>query len=109
MTASVQARDWANALVQRESRGNGDTENAMRRLESRYGIPWRVFWALRYRPPGDVLKGIYDRLGAAYLAECERQKRKLEHEIEITKIIAGPDAAAVLQAEALVGETTGES
>ena len=99
------ARSWANDLVRRESRGPGDIENAMRRLEARYGIPWRTFWALRYRPPTDVLHGIYERLRTAYLAECDRQARLLRHEIEITKLRAGPDAPAIRAAQALVDET----
>lgn len=105
MTAAVvTARDWAAKLVQRESRGPGDTENAMRRLETRYGIPWRTLWSLRYRPPSDVFVSVYERLGAAYQAECERQERLLRHEIQITKAKAGPFHAAVLAAEAVAGE-----
>lgn len=96
------ARDWANALVRRESRGSGDTENAMRRLEVRYGIPWRTFWSLRYRPPNDILTGVFFRLKAAYEAECERQVRLLQHELEITKAKAGPDAASVRAAMAIL-------
>lgn len=98
------ARDWANALVRRESRGSGDTENAMHRLEARYGIPWRVFWSLRYRPPTDILASVYFRLHEAYQHECERQMRLLKHELEITKATAGPAPASVRAAEALVDE-----
>jgi hypothetical protein len=105
MTAAVaNARDWASKLVQRESRGPGDTENAMRRLESRYGISWRTFWALRYRPPTDVFVSVYERLGAAYQVECERQERLMRHECEITKAKTGPFHPAVIAAEALAGE-----
>lgn len=96
------ARDWANELVRRESKGPGDYENAMRRLEARYGIPWQTFWRLRHRPPKDIFISIYVRLQAAYMAECERQMRLLKHEIEITKLIAGPSAPAVAAAEAVV-------
>jgi hypothetical protein len=103
--AVLQARNWANELVRREARGPGDTENAMHRLEARYGIPWRTFWQLRYRKPKDVFVSVYQRLGAAYQAECERQKRLLEHELYITKQIAGPYSAAVVAAEAVAGET----
>lgn len=103
MTAIAQARGWANALVQRESRGNGDTENAMRRLESRYGIPWRTFWTLRYRPPSEIFQSTYERLSAAYQAECDRQMRLLKHEMEITRLTA-PDHPAIRAAEALACE-----
>lgn len=102
------ARSWANELLRRESRGPGDMENAMRRLETRYGIPWRIFWTMRYRPPTDVLTGVFVKLGAAYRAECERQERLLRHEIEITKLKTGTVSAAVRAAEALVGEAAGQ-
>lgn len=100
--AAAHARDWANQLVSRESRGPGDTENAMHRLEARYGISWRTFWSLRYRPPPDVLIGVYERLRAAYMAECERQLRLLRHELEITRAKAGAGATAVVAAQAVV-------
>lgn len=102
MTGISDARAWANELVRRESRGAGDTENAMRRLEARYGIPWRTFWSLRYRTPEDVFVGVYLKLKAAYEAECARQERLLRHEREVTEAKAlafealgraAPDAA----------------
>ena len=98
----LEAQDWSKALVQREARGSGDTENAMRRLEQRYGIPWRTFWSLRYRVPKTLCVNVWFQIRAAYLAECERQARKLQHEIEITKAIAGIDDPVVVEAEALV-------
>jgi len=52
-------------------------------------VPLRTFWALRYRPPKTIAADIYLRLCAAYQAECERQMRKLRHELETTKAIAG--------------------
>lgn len=85
MSGVADARFWANELVRRESRGPGDSENAMRRLESKYGIPWRTFWQLKYRAPTDVMVGLYLQLAAAYQAECERQQRLLDHEREITQ------------------------
>ena len=105
MTGAVlNAREWATDLVRRETRGPGDTENAMRRLETRYGIPWRTFWTLRYRPPTDLLVSVYEKIGAAYQAECERQERLLRHEIEVTRAKTGPFHAAVLAAETALGK-----
>lgn len=101
------ARSWAQELVRRESRGPGDQENAMRRLGTRHGIPWRVFWKLKYRPPQDIFISTYNRLHAAYRAECERQLRLLKHDIEITKAKAGAGSAAVVAAEALLAEMEG--
>lgn len=99
-----QAATWAKALTASEARGPGDMENAWRRLEARYGVPWRAFWALRYRKPRDITAAIFHRLAAAHAAECERQMRRLRHDIETTRKIAGPDAAAVVAAQAVVDE-----
>ena len=102
---AVEAKYWAETLVEKEARGcSGDTENAMRRLENRYGISWRTFWALKYRPPKDVLTEIYLRLHAAYLAECERQERLFRLEYEITKAKEGHCQIVARAAVALVGE-----
>lgn len=102
VSAAAKAQGWANELVRREARGPGDMENAMHRLEARYGIPWRTFWSLRYRPPTDILTGLFIKLHDAYQAERDRQMRLLRHETEITKIIAGPDDHAVRAAEAIL-------
>ena len=102
-----EAAGWAQGLTHSEARGPGDMANAWRRLEARYGIPWRTFWALRYRKPNEIATSIYARLHDAYRAECERQMRKLAHEIHITKRIAGPDHPAVAQAQAVVDKASG--
>jgi hypothetical protein len=99
-----QAAEWARLLTQREMRGPGDLESAWRRLEARYGVSLSTFWSLRYRRPKGILASTFNRLRAAYEAECARQMRKLEHEIAITKTIAGDCSAAVCAVEALVGK-----
>lgn len=105
MTAAVvnQAREWANELLLRESAGPGDLPNTMQRLERRYGVSQRLLWTLRYRPPKDLLVSAYLQLRSAYLADCDRQRKRLEHEIEITKATVG-DTAALEEAAALVSE-----
>lgn len=84
-------------------------ENAMRSLERDYGIDYWFIWQLRYKR--DRLKflsvSVYDRLKAAYQAECERQVRKLTNEIAITEKIAGPSHYLVASARAVVGEDNG--
>lgn len=97
-----EAAAWARSLTQSEARGPGDLEPAWRRLEARYGVSWRDFWSLRYRKPAKVAASLYARLQAAHRAECERQMRKLQHELEITKKIAGPAHGAVVKAQAVV-------
>lgn len=99
-----QAAEWSRKLTQMRARGPGDTDNAMRSIERDYGIAHSILWSLRYRRDRYRSIGveIYARLSAAYAAECERQVRKLAHEIEITKAVAGASHASVRAAEALV-------
>lgn len=97
------AQEMASGLVQRESRGPGDLDNAMRRIEAKYGVPYSVLWSLRYRQPKDILLGVFTKLRTAYQAECARQAALLEHELTITKATDnGLDAALVEEIEALV-------
>lgn len=103
------ARYWANQLVLRESRGPGDTENAMRRIASRYGVDFGALWSLRYRPPPRIFADVYFALRSAYQAECERQLRMLRHDLELTKAVAGPGLNSVAAAEAVVGPGEGEA
>lgn len=103
-----EAAGWAKALTRTEARGPGDLENAWQRLEARYGVPWRTFWALRYRKPAWITAFNYQRLRMAYQSECERQARLYRHELEITKAKAGPDALVVRTAIAVAGEENGE-
>jgi hypothetical protein len=106
----VDARNWARGLVRMECRGAGDNENAMRRLERRYGIDWRIFWNTIYRPPADVTVGVYLTLRAAYEAECERQEGLFRNERERTKAKATAFASLVRAADAVAGtqDATGE-
>lgn len=99
-----QSRAWATALVRAECRGAGDKGPAMRRVARRIGVAFSRLWALDYRPPKDVPASMYQRLARAYLAMREDQIRRLEHDIEITRQIAGDGARAVCAAEALVAE-----
>ena len=105
-----QAAQWSRDLTRMKARGPGDTENAMRQIEREYGVDYGYLWSLRYRR--DRLRiishSIYERLAAAYQAECSRQIRKLRHEIEVTEKVAGADCAAVHAAKALLDEVQGE-
>ena len=100
-----EASQLARQLTRSEARGPGDMENAWRRLEARYGVPWRAFWALRYRTPNAVTAGILNGLRSAWAAERERQIRRLTHELECTRAATGHDHLAVVAAEAVVGKT----
>jgi hypothetical protein len=78
-----EAAHWAQFLTQVEARGPGDIPNAWSRLERRYGIPARTFWALRYRKPKSLLISVYLGMRNAYENECERQLHRYQHELQI--------------------------
>lgn len=103
------AARWSKDLTRMRSRGPGDTENAMRSIEREYGVDYWTLWRLRYRKSTlrDIGVSAYMTLKAAYEVECERQLRKLQHEIIITEATAGPASPAIRAAKALVGEEAG--
>jgi hypothetical protein len=110
MSAYVaEARHWAINMVRRESRGSGDRDRAMEAVARRCGggVTPSLIRSLHYRPPKNLLVTAYFAIASAYQAECEKQRKLLEHEIEITAAKVGVDSSAVGAARALVGETSG--
>ena len=94
------ASAYVKRMVERETKGWGDQENALTRLEARYGLP---FWSLDHLRTGrakSVEAGLFQRIRAAYLDLCERQVAKLQHEIAIEKAIQGDDSMEDLAREA---------
>jgi hypothetical protein len=99
-----QAADWSKHLTRMKARGPGDTENAMRSVAREYNIDYGFLWSLRYRRERlrIISVSVYETIRAAYRAECERQMRKLEHEIRITEEIVGADHHLVASARDVV-------
>jgi len=107
VNATAHAQKMTKELIRLETRGTGDTENAMKRIANRYGLSWRLLWSLKYRPPHDLMCGAYAKLVQAYQTECRRQRERLDHEIEIARIkgVFVEDIAA--EAKALVADEEG--
>lgn len=103
VTAEVlEAKDRASELLRWESRGPGDTDNALRRIAQRHGIEYGALWSLRYRAPKRIWADVANAIAAAYENERQRQMRKLAHEAEITAAVAGPHQARVAQVRAVL-------
>lgn len=77
------ATEYVRTMVQRESRGPGDLDNAMQRLEARYGLPFWAMWHLRKGKAKTVEASLLARIRGAYLDMCQRQASNLLHEIEV--------------------------
>lgn len=77
------ATGYVRTMVQRESHGPGDLDNAMNRIEQRYGLPFWTLWHLRKGKAKTVEASMLARIRAAYLDMCQRQASNLLHEIEM--------------------------
>ena len=99
-----EARQLAGRMVEREMRGPGDLDNAMRRIEQRYGVPYQALWNLRYRTPKEIAAHVYAGIVAAYSDQCDRQARLLKHERTITEAKGLLGKALVRAADALACE-----
>lgn len=105
-----EAVEWSKKLTRMKSRGPGDVDNAMRRIESDYGVDYWTIWQLRYTRHRikSIGTGAYMRLKYAYEAERQRQRRLLSDDIETTERITGPDHPAVAASKAVVGTNNEE-
>ena len=105
MSSVELAADYANRMIEREARGSGGTEEAMRRVEATTGIGYWTLWSLRYRRRDlkTIAADQFTRIRNAYLATCQRQLAALQHEIAIEEARCGNDAFEDLarKAEAL--------
>lgn len=92
------ATDYVRVMVQRESRGPGDIDNAMNRIEAKYGLPFWTLWHLRRGKAKTVEASLLARIRAAYLDMCQRQASNLLHEIKI-EAATGDDVDGDIAAE----------
>jgi hypothetical protein len=109
-TAFVEeAAIWSRELTRMRARGPGDADNALRSIESEYGINYWTLWQLRYRLASvkKISAGAYALIKAAYDHERQRQFIKLKRDIERTEAVTGPDRDVVRAAKALVRESEG--
>lgn len=92
------AAQYGRRAVEIESRGNGDQMNALERVGRECGLKAR---ALRRIINGETTPTlpVFLNIRNAYLSICERQLRKLEHEIETEKMRFGDAAFADLDRE----------
>lgn len=100
MSSAEMAAGYVRRMVETETKGWGDQESALNRLEARYGLP---FWSLNNLRTGrakTVEAGLFSRIRGAYLDLCERQVARLQHEIAIEKALNEDDTLEDLEREA---------
>lgn len=97
--SAATASTYVRQMIQTESQGPGDAENAMSRLEQRYGIGFWTLDRLRKNRAKTCDATIYQRIRYAYLDLCARQVSKLQHQIAVEKA-TDDDTLEDLEAEA---------
>lgn len=79
------ASEYVRKMVERETAGNGDMENAVRRLARKHGLS---FWQLMHLKAGRA-KAIsidaFTTIRMAYLNHCEEQINQLRREVEAAR------------------------
>lgn len=86
----AEARGWAEELTEMEITGPRDLEDAWRRLETRYGIPYSTFWSLRYRADlKDIWASLHRMLQLAVEQERSRRAANLQHHEFISSVVGG--------------------
>lgn len=101
------AAAYADRLIENEAAVAGSTDQAMRRIEARYGVGYWALWGLRYKRPKSVTADIFLQIRNAYLASCERQLASVAHNIAMERAKRGDDdldADILAEAEALVAK-----
>ena len=64
-------RGWCREIIQRRSHGWGDQENAMRRVETEFGIGYWTTWGWLYKTPARVTIEFYNQVKSAHRAMLE--------------------------------------
>lgn len=100
MSSAQTATGYVRRMIEYETRGWGDMDNALSRLEVRYALPRWTLNNLRTGRAKSVEAGVFARIRAAYLDLCERQVEKLQHEIAIEKVLNEDDTFEDFEREA---------
>lgn len=91
MNSTQTATGYVRRMIEYETRGWGDMDNALARLEVRYQLPRWTLNNLRTGRAKSVEAGVFARIRVAYLDLCERQVERLQHEIAIEKVLNEDD------------------
>lgn len=80
-----EASGFVRRMVENETRGWGDMDNALSRLEVRYALPRWTLNNLRTGRAKTVEASLFNRIKAAFVDHCGKQAARLLHEAEMVK------------------------
>lgn len=75
------ASEYVRKMVERETAGNGDVENAIRRLARRHNLSFWQIMHLRAGRAKSVTVEAFTAIRRAYIDYCEAEVRALQEEI----------------------------
>jgi hypothetical protein len=75
------ASEYVRRMVERETAGNGDVENAIRRLARKHGLSFWQIMHLRAGRAKSITVDAFLSIRTAYLDYCEQQISDLRREI----------------------------
>lgn len=76
------ASEYVRKMVARETAGNGDVENAIRRLARKHGLSFWQIMHLRAGRAKSITIDAFTSIRRAYLDYCEAEIRALQQEIQ---------------------------
>ncbi|NTG73270.1 hypothetical protein G6M02_07995 [Agrobacterium rhizogenes] len=76
------ASEYVRRMVERETAGNGDVENAIRRLARKHGLSFWQIMHLRAGRAKSITIDAFWAIRAAYLDYCQQQINDLQKEVE---------------------------
>lgn len=75
------AAEYVKKMVERETAGNGDVENAIRRLARRHNLSFWQIMHLRAGRAKAITIDAFTSIRRAYIEHCEAEVRALQEEI----------------------------
>jgi hypothetical protein len=97
--SAAEASFYVRQMIHRESRGPGDHERAMERLEARYGLGFWTLDHLRKKKAKTCDVTLYARIKAAFIDHCGKQAAKLLIEADTAMAVNPNDDVAAIQDE----------
>lgn len=76
------ASEYVRKMVSRETAGNGDVENAVRRLARKHGLSFWQIMHLRAGRAKSITVDAFTSIRRAYLEYCEAEIKALQNEIQ---------------------------
>lgn len=99
MSSAEMAAGYVRRMVETETRGWGDTDNALARLEMKYGLPYWSLNNLRTGRAKTVEATLFNRIKTAFADQCARHAARLLHEAEMAMAVNPDDDVAAIQTE----------